>query len=74
MPQQLPKTQPNPAATRQLGLSLSSSSANYQLPIEPSPPPANPIMDKLTALNPDNLTPKQALDFIYSLKELLNHD
>ena len=74
VPQQLPKTQLNPAATRQLGLSLSSSSANYQLPIEPSPPPANPIMGKLTALNPDNLTPKQALDFIYSLKELLNHD
>ena len=34
--------------------------------------PLNPAIDKLNHIQPDNLTPKQALELIYALKELLN--
>ena len=34
--------------------------------------PLNPAIDKLNQIQPDNLTPKQALELIYALKELLN--
>ncbi|MRI34926.1 DNA mismatch repair protein MutS [Endozoicomonas sp. OPT23] len=32
----------------------------------------HPAVDKLVELNPDNLTPRQALDLVYSLKQLTN--
>ncbi len=31
------------------------------------------LQDELTAINPDNLTPKQAHDFLYHLKEIISH-
>lgn len=40
--------------------------------IEPTSKP-NPALSKLEQIQPDNLTPKQALELIYALKELLNH-
>ena len=33
-------------------------------------PVENPALSKLKAINPDNLTPKQALDLLYELKRL----
>ncbi len=52
-------------------------SINQQLSInfDNSPIPSNiqSVIDTLQQLNPDDLTPKQALEFIYSLKELLKN-
>ena len=31
------------------------------------------LQDELAAINPDNLTPKQAHDFLYHLKEIISH-
>ena len=33
-------------------------------------PVENPALTKLSSINPDNLTPKQALDLLYELKRL----
>ncbi len=35
-----------------------------------SPPPATPWLDELDGLNPDDMTPRQALDVLYRLKSL----
>ncbi len=35
-------------------------------------PVSNPVIDQLAVLDVDNLTPKQALDNLYALKQLLN--
>lgn len=35
---------------------------------------SNVIQDKLKQIEPDHLTPKQALELVYQLKELLNHN
>ncbi len=35
-----------------------------------APQPRQPAMDALEAINPDDLTPKQALDLLYKLKDL----
>ncbi len=35
---------------------------------------ASPVLDELNALNVDDLTPKQALDILYHLKELVSGD
>ncbi len=32
----------------------------------------NPALDMLQDINPDELTPRQALDFLYQVKKLLN--
>jgi len=32
--------------------------------------PPNPALDKLDSLDPDEITPKQALDMLYQLKQL----
>jgi DNA mismatch repair protein MutS len=37
--------------------------------LAPMPEPS-PAMDKLAQINPDDLTPKQALDLLYELKRL----
>lgn len=34
--------------------------------------PANPVVDELERIEPDDLTPKQALDFLYRLKGFMN--
>jgi DNA mismatch repair protein MutS len=40
-----------------------------ELPAEP-PPETQPLIDELEAIDPDNLTPRQALELIYRLKQL----
>jgi DNA mismatch repair protein MutS len=43
----------------------------YEEP-EPELEPDNPVLDKLDDINPDELTPRAALDLIYKLKSLLD--
>ena len=52
---------------KQMGLDLQSTAADYQT----LKADEYKLTQQLNALNPDELTPKQALEFIYSLKELL---
>ena len=52
---------------QQMGLDLQSAAADYQT----LKADEYKLTQQLNALNPDELTPKQALEFIYSLKELL---
>ncbi|KND22443.1 DNA mismatch repair protein MutS [Enhydrobacter aerosaccus] len=52
---------------KQMGLDLQSAAADYQT----LKTDEYKLNQQLQALNPDELTPKQALEFIYSLKELL---
>ncbi|ATR79198.1 DNA mismatch repair protein MutS [Moraxella osloensis] len=52
---------------KQMGLDLQSAAADYQT----LKADEYKLSQQLNALNPDELTPKQALEFIYSLKELL---
>lgn len=52
---------------KQMGLDLQSTAADYQT----LQADEYKLTQQLNALNPDELTPKQALEFIYSLKELL---
>ena len=52
---------------KQMGLDLQSAAADYQT----LKTDEYKLTQQLTVLNPDELTPKQALEFIYSLKELL---
>ena len=40
-----------------------------QLPLFQEPAP-DPLRDRLDALDPDNMTPRQALEILYQLKEL----
>jgi DNA mismatch repair protein MutS len=39
--------------------------------IEPAEPPQHPAISELEAIQPDDLTPKQALELLYQLKALL---
>lgn len=55
----------------QLGLDLHNQKTNYIVATQAAN--ASKISEKLDQLNPDELTPKQALEFIYSLKELLKN-
>ncbi len=45
-------------------------SAQTQLPLVMETSQSNPAIDKLTDINPDELTPKQALELLYELKNL----
>lgn len=71
--QSQPKSLPNnplaypPKDEKQIGLDLQSAAADYQT----LKADEYKLSQQLKALNPDELTPKQALEFIYSLKELL---
>nr|WP_312276385.1 DNA mismatch repair protein MutS [Moraxella sp. CTOTU46711] len=56
-----------PKEEQQIGLDLQSAAADYQT----LKTDEYKLSQQLNALNPDELTPKQALEFIYSLKELL---
>lgn len=56
-----------PKDEKQMGLDLQSAAADYQTLNADE----YKLSQQLNALNPDELTPKQALEFIYSLKELL---
>ena len=39
-------------------------------PPPPAPAPANPALDRLRAINPDDLTPREALELLYTLRAL----
>lgn len=56
-----------PKDEKQMGLDLQSAGTDYQT----LKTDEYKLTQQLNALNPDELTPKQALEFIYSLKELL---
>jgi DNA mismatch repair protein MutS len=56
-----------PKDEKQMGLDLQSTTSDYQT----LKTDEYKLSQQLNALNPDELTPKQALEFIYSLKELL---
>lgn len=56
-----------PKDEKQMGLDLQSAGTDYQT----LKTDEYKLTQQLKALNPDELTPKQALEFIYSLKELL---
>ena len=56
-----------PKDEKQMGLDLQSAATDYQT----LKTDEYKLTQQLKALNPDELTPKQALEFIYSLKELL---
>jgi len=45
--------------------------STYEEP-EPELEPDNPALDKLEEIDPDDLTPRAALDLVYKLKSLLN--
>ena len=38
-----------------------------------APPPSDPLGDALAAIEPDALTPREALDALYALKRLASH-
>lgn len=42
----------------------------FTAPAKPTPPPASPIELKLNAIQPDSLSPREALDILYELKSL----
>jgi DNA mismatch repair protein MutS len=48
------------------------SSLDEQMPLFNSSVP-HPLLDKLAALDPDTLTPRQALDALYHLKAILKN-
>lgn len=39
--------------------------------IEPEPLPLHPLVDAIDAIQPDDLTPKMALELLYKLKALI---
>jgi DNA mismatch repair protein MutS len=39
-------------------------------PEEPAPPPSDALRDELAKLNPDELSPREALELLYRLKKL----
>jgi DNA mismatch repair protein MutS len=39
--------------------------------VEPAAPEPHPAVERLAALDPDSLTPREALDALYALKGLL---
>ncbi|MFM8391314.1 MAG: hypothetical protein ACKN9H_02370, partial [Methylophilaceae bacterium] len=47
----------------------SQSDLFVQVPVEEIPPPA--AVEELSRIDPDNLTPREALDALYRLKKLL---
>jgi DNA mismatch repair protein MutS len=62
---QLSKLEKGDSESPQLGLFTT-----YEEP-EPVLEPDNPALDKLDEIDPDELTPRAALDFVYKLKALL---
>ena len=63
------------AATLLTALEKSGHGSPSELPLfatlaEPAPVPADPVRDALAAIDPDRLTPREAMDAIYGLKAL----
>jgi DNA mismatch repair protein MutS len=58
-----------------LGARTRDTLADLPLFAAPAPPSsADPLRERLDAINPDSLTPRDALDLLYELKALLNQD
>lgn len=51
-----------------------SLAGSMGLPVVPQTPPLSQALEKLSQINPDDLSPKQALDALYALKALLTAD
>jgi len=52
---------------------LQMAAQQTELPLQPPPPPVpSPVINKIKALSPEDLTPRQALEVIYQLKALLD--
>jgi len=58
------------AAQKALIDDLPLFSAVSALPTPPSPPEVSPLTEKLAEVHPDELTPREALDLVYQLKQL----
>jgi DNA mismatch repair protein MutS len=54
--------------SHQAKITIAAELPLFQTPAKPSK--KNPALDTLSNLNPDNLSPKEALDMIYQLKKL----
>ncbi|MBS4096120.1 MAG: DNA mismatch repair protein MutS [Sulfuricella sp.] len=54
----------------QQGISNGAQGDLFSAPCEPATPPNHPILDALAAIDPDELTPKRALELFYDLKKL----
>jgi DNA mismatch repair protein MutS len=50
--------------------SHSKDSVQTELPLMVESPSTHPVLEMLEEINPDNLTPKQALEMLYQLKKL----
>ena len=44
----------------------------FAITAKPAPPPVDPLHEALAAIDPDKLTPREALDALYKLRELLS--
>jgi DNA mismatch repair protein MutS len=65
---QLSKLEKGDSDNPQMGLF-----STYEEP-EPELEPENPVLDRLDEIDPDELTPRSALDLIYKLKALLRNE
>ncbi|MGP5336549.1 DNA mismatch repair protein MutS [Psychrobacter maritimus] len=55
------------------GVSISNTTQTQKLGHNPQQNHLFSLQDELSAINPDNLTPKQAHDLLYHLKEIISH-
>ena len=66
------KQQPNHESKVE-GVSVSNTTQTQNLGHNPQQNHLFSLQDELSAINPDNLTPKQAHDLLYHLKEIISH-
>ncbi|MFK5971456.1 MAG: DNA mismatch repair protein MutS [Candidatus Marithrix sp.] len=50
---------------------LQMTSYQTELSLSPQPVPQNPVIDHIKQLAPDEMTPKQALEMLYTLKKMI---
>ncbi len=50
---------------------LQMTSYQTELSLSPQPVPQNPVIDHIKQLTPDEMTPKQALEMLYTLKKMV---
>ena len=55
------------------GISISNITQAQKPVVNPQQNQLFSLQDELSAINPDNLTPKQAHDLLYHLKEIISH-
>lgn len=55
------------------GISISNITQAQKSVVNPQQNQLFSLQDELSAINPDNLTPKQAHDLLYHLKEIISH-